>query len=185
MKQNQNSKRSRGRGRRQGNSSQNSFNRNTTFDSNGPEGRVRGNAQQLFEKYTALAHDAQSSGDRVLFEANSQFADHYYRIQQSILANAEQKRQNDARHQEARNNGEGGEAGHRGNRRGSKNEEASGEQSADDAGTQNAPEHTAETSDSPDHKDQQDAALAESESVKGEADDADTDSDGDVKEAVA
>ena len=97
MRQNQNAKRSRGRGRRPNNSGQNSFNRNTTFESNGPEGRLRGNAQQLFEKYTSLANDAQSSGERVLFEANSQFADHYYRIQQSILANAEQRRQNDER----------------------------------------------------------------------------------------
>ena len=97
MRQNQNAKRSRGRGRRPNNSGQNSFNRNTTFESNGPEGRLRGNAQQLFEKYTSLANDAQSSGERVLFEANSQFADHYYRIQQSILANAEQRRQNEER----------------------------------------------------------------------------------------
>ena len=99
MRQNQNAKRSRGRGRRSGNSGQNSFNRNTTFESNGPEGRLRGNAQQLFEKYTSLANDAQSAGERVLFEANSQFADHYYRIHQSILANAEQRRQNDERAQ--------------------------------------------------------------------------------------
>ena len=97
MRQNQNAKRSRGRGRRPNNSGQNSFNRNTTFESNGPEGRLRGNAQQLFEKYTSLANDAQSSGERVLFEANSQFADHYYRIHQSILATAEQRRQNDDR----------------------------------------------------------------------------------------
>ena len=100
MRQNQNVKRSRGRGRRSGNSNQNSFNRNTTFESNGPEGRLRGNAQQLFEKYTSLAHDAQSAGERVLFEANSQFADHYYRIHQSILANAEQRRQNDEKSQQ-------------------------------------------------------------------------------------
>ena len=109
MRQNQNAKRSRGRGRRPNNSGQNSFNRNTTFESNGPEGRLRGNAQQLFEKYTSLANDAQSSGERVLFEANSQFADHYYRIQQSILANAEQRRQNDERsaasHQNKKANG--------------------------------------------------------------------------------
>lgn len=102
MRQNQNAKRSRGRGRRSNNSGQHSFNRNTTFESNGPEGRLRGNAQQLFEKYTSLANDAQSSGERVLFEANSQFADHYYRIQQSILANAEQRRQNDERGQNKR-----------------------------------------------------------------------------------
>ena len=81
---------------------QNNINRNTTFDSNGPEGRLRGNAQQLFEKYTALAHDAQASGERVLFEAHSQFADHYYRIHQSILANAEQRRLNEERSQRRR-----------------------------------------------------------------------------------
>ena len=99
MRQNQNAKRSRGRGRRSGNSGQSNFNRNTTFESNGPEGRLRGNAQQLYEKYTSLANDAQSAGERVLFEANSQFADHYYRIHQSIVANAEQRRQNDERGQ--------------------------------------------------------------------------------------
>ena len=114
MRQNQNPKRSRGRGRRSGNSGQNNVNRNTTFESNGPEGRLRGNAQQLFEKYTSLAHDAQTSGERVLFEAHSQFADHYYRIYQSILANAEQKRVNDERAQKRRHdhkaNAEGGEA---------------------------------------------------------------------------
>lgn len=102
MRQNQNPKRSRGRGRRSGNSGQNNVNRNTTFESNGPEGRLRGNAQQLFEKYTALAHDAQTSGERVLFEAHSQFADHYYRIYQSILANAEQKRVHDEKAQKRR-----------------------------------------------------------------------------------
>ena len=102
MRQNQNAKRSRGRGRRPSNMGQNNINRNTTFDSNGPEGRLRGNAQQLFEKYTALAHDAQASGERVLFEAHSQFADHYYRIHQSILANAEQRRLNEERSQRRR-----------------------------------------------------------------------------------
>ena len=95
MRQNQNHKRSRGRGRRGNHIGQQNFNRNTTFESNGPEGRLRGNAQQLFEKYTALAQDAQASGERISFEAFSQFADHYYRIHQSILANAEQRRQHD------------------------------------------------------------------------------------------
>ena len=144
MRQNQNAKRSRGRGRRSGNSGQNSFNRNTTFESNGPEGRLRGNAQQLFEKYTSLAHDAQSAGDRVLFEANSQFADHYYRIQQSILANAEQRRQNDERA-----NGKKGQG---------RNEV---DKSADDTGA----EAKSETPDSEDSA-QTDAVAAASESVE-------------------
>ena len=94
MRQNQaqNQKRSRGRGRRNGNYGQTHFNRNTTFESNGPEGRLRGNAQQLYEKYTALANDANSAGERISAEACSQFADHYYRINQTIALAAEQQR---------------------------------------------------------------------------------------------
>ena len=90
--QGQNQKRSRGRGRRNSNHGQTNFNRNTTFDSNGPEGRLRGNALQLFEKYTALAHDANAAGERISAEALAQFADHYYRIHQTILQSAEQHR---------------------------------------------------------------------------------------------
>lgn len=100
--QGQNSKRSRGRGRRNGGHNQVNFNRNTTFDSNGPEGRLRGNAQQLFEKYTALAHDANAAGERISAEAFAQFADHYYRIHQSILQAAEQQRKAHDERQQSR-----------------------------------------------------------------------------------
>uniref|UniRef100_UPI0038B363A9 DUF4167 domain-containing protein n=1 Tax=Algihabitans albus TaxID=2164067 RepID=UPI0038B363A9 len=55
-------------------------NRNQTFDSNGPEGRVRGTAQQVYDKYLALARDAQVSGDRILAENFLQFAEHYFRV---------------------------------------------------------------------------------------------------------
>ena len=89
---NQNGKRSRGRARRPSGFNQPNVNRNTTFESNGPEGKLRGNAQQLFEKYTALAQDANSSSERISAEAFSQFADHYYRVHQTILAAMEQKR---------------------------------------------------------------------------------------------
>ena len=50
------------------------------FDSQGPEGRVRGNAPQVYEKYMSLARDATSSGDRIVAESYYQFAEHYYRI---------------------------------------------------------------------------------------------------------
>jgi hypothetical protein len=104
--QGQNSKRARGRGRRNGGHGQVNFNRNTTFDSNGPEGRLRGNAQQLFEKYTALAHDANAAGERISAEAFAQFADHYYRVQQSILQATEQQRKaHDERQQNRRREG--------------------------------------------------------------------------------
>jgi hypothetical protein len=60
------------------------LNRNHVFDSSGPEMRVRGTAQQLYDKYTQMARDASSSGDRVLGEAYYQHAEHYFRIISAI-----------------------------------------------------------------------------------------------------
>lgn len=54
--------------------------RMATFDSNGPDVRIRGNAYQINEKYAALARDAMSSGDRVLAESYLQHAEHYQRL---------------------------------------------------------------------------------------------------------
>src|SRR5690606_30766548 len=51
-----------------------------TYDSNGPDGRVRGNARQVYEKYLTLARDATSAGDRIAAEAYYQHAEHYFRI---------------------------------------------------------------------------------------------------------
>jgi len=56
------------------------LNRNHVFDSNGPDVRVRGTAQQLFEKYLQLGRDATSGGDRVMAESYFQHAEHYFRI---------------------------------------------------------------------------------------------------------
>ncbi len=56
------------------------LNRNHVFDSQGPDLRVRGTAQQLFEKYLQLGRDATSSGDRVAAEGYFQHAEHYFRI---------------------------------------------------------------------------------------------------------
>lgn len=58
--------------------------RNQTFDSNGPEVRVRGNAWQVHEKYLSMARDAQMSGDRVAAENFFQHAEHYFRIIEAI-----------------------------------------------------------------------------------------------------
>ncbi|MCH8683721.1 DUF4167 domain-containing protein [Sphingosinicellaceae bacterium A1X5R2] len=44
------------------------------------DARIRGNAQQLLEKYKSLARDATASGDRILAEYYMQHADHYYRV---------------------------------------------------------------------------------------------------------
>jgi hypothetical protein len=54
--------------------------RHQTFDSNGPDVRIRGNAFQVHEKYLALARDAHSAGDRIAAENYLQHAEHYFRI---------------------------------------------------------------------------------------------------------
>jgi len=96
MRQPQNTKRGRGRGRRgNGGGQPHVPNRNTSYESNGPDVKLRGNAQQLYEKYTALAQDAASSGERISAEAYSQFADHYFRLYQAALGAAEARRQTD------------------------------------------------------------------------------------------
>jgi Domain of unknown function (DUF4167) len=54
--------------------------RNQTYDSNGPIGRVRGNASQVYERYMALARDAAMANDTIMAESFNQHAEHYYRI---------------------------------------------------------------------------------------------------------
>ncbi len=77
MRQGPNAKRSRGRGNGR---KQNVPLRLQTLDSSGPNGKLRGNAYQLHEKYLALARDAHSSGDRIAAENYYQHAEHYFRI---------------------------------------------------------------------------------------------------------
>jgi hypothetical protein len=72
-------KRQRGRGRNPGQKPQNN-NPNRAYESNGPDLKVRGSAQTVFEKYQQLGRDAQSNGDRVLGENYMQHAEHYFRV---------------------------------------------------------------------------------------------------------
>ena len=51
-----------------------------TFDSNGPSVKIRGNAYQVFERYIALAREAQASGDHIAAENLYQHAEHYFRV---------------------------------------------------------------------------------------------------------
>ena len=74
MKPNQRRPRSRGNGKRH------SGGRNYSFESSGPDGKIRGTAQQVFDKYQALARDSFSSGDRIAAEGYFQHAEHYFRI---------------------------------------------------------------------------------------------------------
>ncbi len=80
----------RGRGRNNNNNNNNNSNHNShrkggnpltrTYDSSGPDVKIRGTAQHIAEKYSALARDAQSAGDRVMAENYLQHAEHYNRI---------------------------------------------------------------------------------------------------------
>src|SRR5476651_2393785 len=61
-------------------------NPNRTYDSNGPEIKIRGSASHVYEKYLQLARDANSGGDRVMAENYLQHAEHYYRIMAAAAA---------------------------------------------------------------------------------------------------
>ncbi len=54
--------------------------RGSTFESSGPEGKIRGTAQQVIERYQALGRDAMTAGDRIGAENFFQHAEHYYRV---------------------------------------------------------------------------------------------------------
>src|ERR1041384_6467727 len=54
--------------------------RSQSFESNGPSVKIRGNAYQVFERYIAMAREAQTSGDRVAAENLYQHAEHYFSI---------------------------------------------------------------------------------------------------------
>ena len=66
------------------------MNRNHVFDSSGPDLRIRGTSQQLFEKYLQLGRDATSVGDRVMAESYFQYAEHYFRILNAMNQAAQQ-----------------------------------------------------------------------------------------------
>ena len=63
--------------------------RSQTFDSAGPDVRIRGNAYQVLEKNLALARTASAAGDRIAAENFYQPAEHYYRV---CNANGEHQR---------------------------------------------------------------------------------------------
>src|SRR5690606_40968353 len=86
MRPQQQNRRMRGRNNGGNNNNNNNNNRkgpnplSRNYESNGPDVKIRGSAQQIAEKYTALARDAMSSGDRVMAENYLQHAEHYNRI---------------------------------------------------------------------------------------------------------
>lgn len=93
MRPAQQNRRMRGRGNNNNNNNNNNSNNrkgpnplSRNYESNGPEVKIRGNAQHIAEKYTTLARDAQASGDRVIAENYLQHAEHYNRIIMAAMA---------------------------------------------------------------------------------------------------
>src|SRR3712207_9451363 len=68
-----------------------------SYESNGPDVKVRGTAAHIAEKYTSLARDAQSSGDIVAAENYLQHAEHYIRIVMAAQAQYAQVQQSQYR----------------------------------------------------------------------------------------
>jgi hypothetical protein len=119
MRPGQQNKRGRGRGNNGGgggsnggggggnpnnnNNNNNNFNRKgsnpltRTYDSSGPDVKIRGTAQHIAEKYSTLARDSQSSGDRVMAENYLQHAEHYYRIIAAAQAQMQERYQREDR----------------------------------------------------------------------------------------
>jgi Domain of unknown function (DUF4167) len=124
------------------------LNRNHVFDSNGPEIRIRGTAQQLFEKYLQLGRDATSSGDRVTAEAFFQHAEHYFRIlnamnqaQQQGQPNGQAQQQQHPQSNQRRNYQQGD--GYQGN------DDGQGQGDSDDGDQQRPDQRTAGLGDQP------------------------------------
>jgi hypothetical protein len=88
MRQGQQNRRGRGRNNNSGRKHQNPLTR--TFESNGPDVKIRGTPAHVAEKYVTLARDALASGDPVLAENYLQHAEHYNRI---IMSYREQQAQ--------------------------------------------------------------------------------------------
>lgn len=62
-------------------------NPNRAYESAGPDIKVRGSAQTIFEKYQQLGRDCMASGDRILAENYFQHAEHYLRLIKAIQPN--------------------------------------------------------------------------------------------------
>ena len=105
------------RGRNSGRRNQSS--RTQNFESSGPETKVRGNAQQVVEKYLQLARDATLAGNPVMAENFFQHAEHYYRIQAANGTGNENRNdgrsQNDRQDSSENGTGNGADVTTRGN----------------------------------------------------------------------
>lgn len=95
MRSGQQNKRGRGRNNNNGRKNGNPLSR--TYDSTGPDVKIRGTAQHIADKYTAMARDALGAGDTVMAENYLQHAEHYSRIIAAAQAQMQERYQRDER----------------------------------------------------------------------------------------
>ncbi len=101
MRQGQQNRRGRGRNRK----NQNPLTR--SFESNGPDVKIRGTPAHIAEKYISYARDSLASGDPVLAENYLQHAEHYNRIIMSYREQVSHQANDSANGGRARSNGSG------------------------------------------------------------------------------
>ena len=77
---NNNKQRMRGRTNNNNNGRKNPNPLTRSYESTGPDVKIRGTAHHVGEKYLQLARDAQTSGDPVMAESYLQHAEHYFRL---------------------------------------------------------------------------------------------------------
>jgi hypothetical protein len=109
MRQAHNARRSRGRSNRKHNVPL----KHQSFESNGPDVRIRGNAHQVYEKYLAMARDAHSAGNRISAEGYFQHAEHYFRIMNDSTDPQSAQRQQQQRQRENGHDRQGPDGGQR------------------------------------------------------------------------
>ncbi|HUS98372.1 MAG TPA: DUF4167 domain-containing protein [Hyphomicrobiaceae bacterium] len=112
MRQGQQNRRGRGRNNNNNNNRKTQQNPLTrSFESNGPDIKIRGTPSHIAEKYVSLARDALSFGDPVLAENYLQHAEHYNRIimtyREQQVQQSEQQGGSQGRHREAQDNQSG------------------------------------------------------------------------------
>lgn len=81
-----------------------------SFESNGPDVKIRGTAQHVAEKYLQLARDANSSGDPVMAESYLQHAEHYFRLIAAAQQAQQQTNQNRQHNQPSETNSQQGDS---------------------------------------------------------------------------
>ncbi len=93
MRPQQQGRRQRNRNNSGGNNRRNQNPLSRNYESNGPDVKIRGNAQVIADKYATLARDALSSGDNVMAENYLQHAEHYNRIIMAAQAQMQTQRE--------------------------------------------------------------------------------------------